>query len=300
MKNIIVVLLSILIFVGCGEKVEEQPVSETKLKRIVSVNYPLHFFATQIGGSKIDAIYPIPIDIDPAYWEPTEEDIILYQEADLILLNGAGYAKWVEKVSLPPSKMINTSLPFRENYINLQEGQSHSHGPEGEHEHQGFAFTTWLNFKYAKIQAEEIMKALINLMPENKKEFEDSYLLLANEIDDLDRRMNEVANSLKEDIILASHPVYQYLSSGYGLNIESFHWEPDQMPDELMWENFDTAQSNLKANIMLWEDEPLPEIKQKLQQRGVMVVVFNPGGNTPVSGDFLNLMKANFVNLIKH
>jgi zinc transport system substrate-binding protein len=297
MKNIIVVLLSILIFVGCGEKVEEQPVSETKLKRIISVNYPLHYFATQIGGSKIDAVYPIPNDIDPAYWEPTAEDIILYQEADLILLNGAGYAKWVSKVSLPPSKMINTSLPFKDKYLELEEGQTHSHGPEGEHEHKGFAFTTWLNFKFAKIQAEEIKNALIKLMPESRNVFEDNYSMLAKEINDLDKQMNKLANPFKDVIILASHPVYQYLSSDYGLNIESFHWEPDQLPDEMMWEDFDNRQSKFKANIMLWEDEPLPEVKQELLKRGIRLVVFNPGANVPAEGDFLNLMKTNFVKL---
>ena len=297
MKKFIVVLLSTLTFYACSEKKEEQTVSDSKVKRIASVNYPLHFFATKIGGSKVDAIYPIPTDVDPPYWEPAAEDISLYQEADLIILNGAGYAKWVDKVSLPPSKMFNTSLPFKDNYIELDEGQSHSHGPEGEHEHKGFAFTTWLNFKCAKIQAEEIKKALINLMPENKNIFEENYSVLAKEIDDLDMSMDKVAVFLEEKVILTSHPVYQYLSSGYGLSTESFHWEPDEMPDEFMWDNFDSRQSKLKANIMLWEDDPPPEVKQELLERGIQVVVFNPGANTPAKGDFLNLMKTNIVNL---
>jgi len=297
MKKFIVVLFSILIYFACSEKKEEQSINESKVKRIASVNYPLHFFATQIGGSEVDALYPIPADVDPAYWEPAAEDIIIYQEADLILLNGAGYAKWIDKVSLPPSKMINTSLPFKDKYIELEEGQTHSHGPEGEHEHRGFAFTTWLNFKYAKIQAEEIKKALINLMPENKNVFEDNYSVLAKEIEDLDIKMDKLANSFSEEILFASHPVYQYLSSGYGLNVESFHWEADEMPDELKWENFDNRQSKLKANIMLWEDDPLPEVKQELLKRGIRIVVFKPCANTPTSSDFLNLMKTNIINL---
>jgi zinc transport system substrate-binding protein len=297
MKKFMVVLLSTLTFFACSEKKQEQTVSESKVKRIASVNYPLHFFATQIGGSKVDALFPIPADVDPAYWEPAAEDIILFQEADLILLNGAGYAKWVDKVSLPPSKMINTSLPFKAKYIELEEGQSHSHGPEGEHEHQGFAFTTWLNFKYAKIQAEEIKKTLINLMPENKSLFEENYSNLAKEIEALDIRMEKLAGTFGEAILFASHPVYQYLGSGYGLTIESFHWEPDEMPDEFMWEDFDNRQSRLNANIMLWEDDPLPEVKQELLKREIRIVVFKPCANTPTSSDFVNSMKTNIANL---
>ena len=85
MKKILVVLLSALIFFACDNKIEEQSVNESNVKKIASVNYPLHFFVTQIGGSMVDALYPIPAGVDPAYWEPAADDIILYQEADLIL-----------------------------------------------------------------------------------------------------------------------------------------------------------------------------------------------------------------------
>ena len=134
-------------------------------------------------------------------------------------------------------------------------------------------------------------------MPENKSVFEDNYSVLAKEIEDLDIKMDKLANSFSEEILFASHPVYQYLSSGYELNVESFHWEADEMPDELKWENFDNRQSKLKANIMLWEDIPLPEVKQELLKRGIQVVLFNPGANTPANSDFLNLMKTNVINL---
>ena len=71
MKKLIVVLLSTLIYFACNDKTEEQSANESNVKKIASVNYPLHFFVTQIGGSKIDALYPIPAGVDPAYWEPT-------------------------------------------------------------------------------------------------------------------------------------------------------------------------------------------------------------------------------------
>ena len=71
------------------------------------VNYPLKYFAERIGAHHVKVEFPVPPDIDPAYWNPDLADITAYQKADLILLNGAGYAKWADKVSLPRSKMIN-------------------------------------------------------------------------------------------------------------------------------------------------------------------------------------------------
>ncbi len=46
---------------------------------------------------------------------------------------------------------------------------------------------------------------------------------------------------------------------------------------------------------MIWEDEPLPEVKQELLKRGIQVIVFNPGANRPANGNFLDLMKTNIV-----
>ena len=87
---------------------------------------------------------------------------------DLILLNGAGYAKWVNKVSLPASRLVNTSRDFADQYIRTSGGVSHSHGPGGEHAHGGTAFTTWLDFYLATRQAEAVAKTITRKRPDAK------------------------------------------------------------------------------------------------------------------------------------
>ncbi len=42
---------------------------------VVSVNYPLHYFATRIGGDLVDASFPVPADIDPAFWKPSGDQV---------------------------------------------------------------------------------------------------------------------------------------------------------------------------------------------------------------------------------
>ena len=120
------------------------------------VNYPLKYFAERIGGDDVKVTLPVPADVDPVYWTPGIADIGAYQQADLILLNGAGYAKWVSKVSLPRSKTVDTSRGFKDQYITVKETMTHSHGAEGEHAHEGLAFTTWLDLSLAAKQAEAI------------------------------------------------------------------------------------------------------------------------------------------------
>ena len=60
---------------------------------IYTVNYPLQYFAQRIAGEHAQVIFPGPEDEDPAFWMPDTETIQRYQQADLILLNGAGYAR---------------------------------------------------------------------------------------------------------------------------------------------------------------------------------------------------------------
>ncbi|MEJ2085889.1 MAG: zinc ABC transporter substrate-binding protein, partial [Acidobacteriota bacterium] len=69
--------------------------SDTAPLVLYTVNYPLQYFAQRIGGDLVEAAFPAPEGDDPAYWKPTPEQILAYQNADLILLNGADYAKWL-------------------------------------------------------------------------------------------------------------------------------------------------------------------------------------------------------------
>jgi zinc transport system substrate-binding protein len=100
------------------------------------VNYPLQYFAERIGGEHVNVVFPAPADVDPAYWMPDTKTISDYQQADLILLNGAGYARWVNRVTLPRFRMVNTSAGFKDRYIEAAEILTHSHGSEGKHAHE--------------------------------------------------------------------------------------------------------------------------------------------------------------------
>ncbi len=68
---------------------------------LYTVNYPLQYFAQRIGGELVDVSFPAPRSVDPADWVPYIDTVAEYQQADVILLNGAGYARWLRRMSLP-------------------------------------------------------------------------------------------------------------------------------------------------------------------------------------------------------
>lgn len=290
--NIVLLItsLSVLGMFNSTRAASEQPLN------VFTVNYPLKYFAQQIAGPYARVTLPMPKDIDPAFWLPNSESIIEFQNADLILLNGANYAKWIAKVSLPQFSQVNTSSLFKEAYIDIKSATTHNHGLGGEHSHTGTAFTTWLDFSQAAQQAEAVYVAISNKRPELKEKLHSNFAELQSSLLSLDAQLSESTSKNLDIAIIGSHPVYQYLTRRYGLNLRSVHWEPDQLPNSKQWEELKSILQSHPAKWMLWEGTPNPETVSKLENLGMKSVVFSPCANEPESGDFFSVMQKNIAN----
>jgi len=267
--------------------------------KVAVVNYPLKYFTERIAGDAVDIIFPVPKNVDPAFWMPDAKSIGKFQTADLIILNGANYAKWTNKVSLPRLRMVDSSKTFSDTYVNLQKKSTHSHGPGGKHSHSGYAFTTWLDFSLAIEHSNNILKALIRKQPSSKRLFNDNHAGLVKDLNKLDRSIKEIINKHTGKFFIASHPVYQYFSKRYGVEISSVLWEPDQTPTENQWSELTSILQSHPSKWMIWEDQPSVETANRLKTVGIEVLVFNPTSNTPAQGDFLEIMRENIVDLQK-
>ena len=261
--------------------------------KVAAVNYPLAYFAQRIGAGLVEVAFPLPQEIDPAFWRPDASDIAGFQQADLILLNGAGYAKWLMRASLPQRKLVNTSAGFADDYIHVKQASTHQHGLAGEHTHEGIAFTTWLDFKQSIQQAGAIAQAFEKHRPELADSFRMNFDALKNDLERLDDRMMNIVATDPGKTFFASHPVYQYLARRYRIKLESVMWEADTVPDEAQWQALQQLLGEHQANWMIWEGQPDPQSVTRLQAMEVGSLVFDPGANVPRQGDFLTLMKNN-------
>ncbi|MHC4782096.1 MAG: metal ABC transporter substrate-binding protein [Planctomycetota bacterium] len=298
--------LSLIVLIGvccvisaCSKKADQSQGSTSEASKpvVYTVNYPLAYFAERIGGDWVEVKFPAPTDEDPAYWQPDAATIEEYQNADLILTNGAGYAKWMEMVSLPTSKCVNTSSGFQDQTIELEAALTHSHGPDAEHAHGGLAFTTWLDFSLAVKHAEAIKDAFVKFMPENKSDFEANYTALEKDLLALDADMKAVSEKIKIVPLVVSHPVYQYWARGYGLNVKSVHWEPDQAPTDQQWEDFKGMLKDHPSKWMIWEGRPMTETVDALNAMQIQSIVLDPCGAAPSEKDFLQTIQKCIENL---
>ena len=286
-------MMAVVMVIACAsseEVADVAPVERAKAPlRVHTVSYPLAYFAERIGGAYVDVTFPVPAEADPASWSPGAETIAAYQKADLILLNGATYAKWVERVSLPASKLVDTSESFHDDYIIIEGAVVHSHGPEGEHSHGQTATATWLDPRQAVTQARAIRDALAAARPEQDADFDDGLAALEKDLMALDVRMEE---ALGIDVrLVASHPVYQYFARRYGLHFHAVDFDGDA------WHDLEHLLEDHPATVMLWKMDPPADTAARLRDMGLEIVVLDPCGNRPASGDYLSVMEANVARL---
>lgn len=293
--NLSCVLLAVIALVGLlpAFAKSEELAGEGK---IFASNYPLAYFAQCISGDQEGVIFP-EIKANPAFWKPSVNDILTIQKARVILLNGATYEKWAERVSLPIWRVVDTSTAFRDQYMSLEGTVTHSHGPEGEHSHAITLFTTWLDFSQAAQQAKAVKDALVAAKIGPEAELTRNYEALRQNLLDLDAVLSKMTKGCEGQPLLASHPMYNYLARRYKLNIRTLFLEADRRPDDFMWEAVEYFRRDHLASLMIWESNPLPETIKLLEEKGIRSVVFNPCTTRPAEGDFLTIMRQNVENL---
>lgn len=288
--------LGVLAAIACRET---RPVPEAAAVdpraplRVAVVNYPLAYLAARIGDTEVDVWFDAPADVDPAFWRPSPETIVRYQESDLILDSGAGYAGWMATATLPVSRIVDTSAAFTDQLIEAEGTVTHTHGPEGEHEHGGFAFTTWIDPALAILQAEAIRDAMSEQRLDRADVFAANFDLLARDLRKLDARLRAAVAQAPDRSLLFSHPVYDYLIRRYGIVGHSVHWEPDEGPGPEQWRELEHLAEEHDARVMVWESEPISSTVDELHARGIESVVFDPCANRPETGDLLSVLSAN-------
>lgn len=274
-KTLLLVLMAIL--TGCTATPDAD-----RLK-VAAVNYPLAYFAERLGGELVKVEFPAPAGMDPAFWEPDDDALKVFRDADLVLANGADYAMWLMGAGLDEEKVIYTTDAMKDRILFDEQAQRN----------KSHAYTTWLDFEMATAQARAVYEALLGLMPEHKKELNLRFRQLQVELEGLDRRLINYSKSVDDKALVASYPVYQYFARRYHFEAHSLFWKADKIPTEREWKKLIAILKEHRTRTMLWDAEPLPEVRQELESIGLRVIVYDPCGKRPEKGDFMSVMWEN-------
>ena len=259
--------------------------------RIVTVNYALHYLTERLVGEGAEVMFPVPADVDPSFWRPSIADISAIQSADLIVLNGAGFATWVDRVSLPRSRIVNSAAQISGQFI-VTESITHSHGDGGEHSHEGLASYTWLDPMLALAQAETIAAALVTRGLVAEQNVTPQLAALRADLEMLQIRGAEVFADFQGMPLITTHPRYPYLARQFGITVAALEWEAGATPTADQLEDLKALISETGARVLIWEQAPEPAATDATAALGVANVTFPTLAHIPATGSYLEAYEA--------
>jgi zinc transport system substrate-binding protein len=179
-----------------------------KLK-IVASFYPLLEFTKQIGGNRVEVSSLVPIGIEPHDFDPTIRQIQNAETADILIYNGAGLEKWIEKI------IVKSKVDASQNLRLLNSN--------GEDKSEMYDPHVWLDPVLAKGQVESIRNALMNADPLNAKYYSENANKFIEKLGKLDDDIRGELLDCKKHDFISFHNSFSYFAKRYGLNQHSIY-----------------------------------------------------------------------------
>ena len=222
---------------------------------IVASFYPLYEFASRVGGEKVEVSSLVPAGVEPHDWEPRPQDRLKARNADIMIINGAGFESWAGEME---SKVV----------VDTSQGVDHGANPH-----------VWLDPIIAKHQVEKIRGALVSADSANAEYYEKNAASFMTELDLLDSWIKLQLTDCKKSDFIAFHDAFSYFAERYGLaqhSILGVSPEGEILPQNLH-QVIELAKT-LDINVIYSEnlvDNRLAEIIAG-ELRGGRILVLNP------------------------
>lgn len=211
---VVLLLLAVITFTGCTSS--EKP--DNGKINIVSTIFPQYDFAREIAVDKANFKMLIQPGGESHTYEPTPQDIISIQNADVFLYIGGENDAWVDDIlnSIDTTEIQIVKLI---DYVELtsvgEEEHNHSHSDEHSSEFDEHIWTSPMN---AKKMVEAISEAICKADPENADYYNNNTANYSAKLIDLDTRIRDVvSNAKRTELIFGDRFPLIYFTKEYGL-----------------------------------------------------------------------------------
>ncbi len=213
---ILVIIMIAFCFVGC--KSQDVNEDEGKLK-IVTTIFPPYDFAEQIGGEYVSVSMLLKPGMESHTFDPTPQDIIRVQDADLFIYTGGESDEWVNDLLESDDKKPRRVIVMMDCVDTVQEdivdGMTQHEEESDEIEYDEHV---WTSPKNASKIAQKIAQQLKELDADHKNEYEKNYVEYAKKLNVLDNDIREVVeNGKNKMMIFADRFPFRYFADEYNL-----------------------------------------------------------------------------------
>jgi len=305
----------VLVVASCGGNsgsgdvaVERGEASEQR--DVVAAFYPLVFVAEQVGGEHVTVRDLTPPGADSHDLELSPRDVVMLQEADLIVYL-AGFAAALDQAIQPlaSEQVFDVASSARLNHEEGHDEEGHDdehHDDEGHdeehHEHGGIDPHFWLDPMRLADVADATAVRFAELDPDNAESFQQNAASLRVQLEDLDDDFQQgLADCARVDLVTA-HRSFGYLANRYGLNqVGIAGLSPDQEPSAgRLAVVADFVQDN-QVGVIYYESLVDPGVAQAVaNETGAATDVLDPLetlSETADGDDYFQVMRSNLAAL---
>lgn len=184
----------------------QSPDGDEDKTKVVATFYPLAYMAESIGGDRVSVSSMVPYNTELHSWQPSPQDIIRADDANVILYNGGPADRWLVVDVLPAVNDAGKVI------VNTTVGVSYIAGGDGDE--GGADPHTWLSPMRAMVQARNVLNALCQADPEGVEYFTVKFNALNATLAELDEQYHSLDNSTLSEIIV-SHSALGYVAHDY-------------------------------------------------------------------------------------
>ena len=215
MKKRISLLLALLMLLALAlpANAQEEPL------QIVATIFPAFDFAREIAGGNAQVSLLLPPGTDSHSFDPTPQDILAIQNADLFIYNGGESDVWVARLLESLGDDAPETFVMMEHVDVCLEAEGHDHH-DHDHDHdQLLDEHVWTSPRNVMTIAQGLTDKLCLIRPELADAFRQNNATFQQSLTELDAALAEVTSTgVRTTLVFGDRFPFRHLAHAYGLD----------------------------------------------------------------------------------
>jgi len=295
---LLILLIALLSLCSCQQR--QQRHSEKLL--VVTTLFPLYDFARQVGGDRIEVSLLLPPGVEPHSFEPTPDDILRINRADIFIFTNKYMEPWAVHMtdSIAKKSLVVDASRGVTFYPALENADA-----EDSHHDMGADPHIWLDFDNDRIIVDNMLTAFVAKDPSNRDYYTANATAYKAKLADLDKRFKEgLSQCATRDFIHGGHFAFGYMSRRYNLHYQSaYALNPDAEPTAAKLTDLIKQIRHSGLQYVYTEELLSPRVAETIAaETGAGLLKLNGAHNITKSEfdrgvTFISLMEGNLKNL---
>lgn len=209
--------MAITLGVACADDDDDEP----GRVRVVATTTQIGALTHEIAGDLIRLDILLASGADAHDFEPSPQDAVLLQNADLVFMNGIGLDEWLSDIieGADTAEHVVVVTDGIEVYLGDEHSEDEEDHDDDDHEHDEGDPHVWHDPANVKVMVRNIVAALMRVDPDNADTYRANGEAYELRLDEVDAEIRALIDEIPEENrkMVTNHDAFGYFLRAYGL-----------------------------------------------------------------------------------